>query len=219
MMIKGIIFDLDGTLLNTVDDINNAINYVLTKYQFPNKSEIETKNNLGSGSMNLVKRSLPNDISDELLHQIHQEYQEYYQHNNDILTKPYDGILEVLKELRSAGYKIAVVSNKDDNDVKLLNQSKFKGLIDYSIGARTHKPVKPDPYLINIALEELHLLYNEVIYVGDSDVDILTAKNSNLKMITVSWGFRTVEVLKKFHAENIINFPHEILEMVEKIDD
>lgn len=218
-MIKAIIFDLDGTLLNTIDDITNALNNTLKRYRYPTKSIEETKLNLGSGSIHLVKESLPKGVSEEEFKNIHRDYQEYYMKNNNILTNPYPGIIELLEELKENGYLLAVVSNKDDHDVKMLNKDKFKGLIEIAIGARKGEPVKPDPHLIKIALKKLNLKSEEVIYVGDSDVDILTANNANIKMITVSWGFRPYEVLLKYQATNIINHPNELIDKVEKIND
>ena len=210
-MIKGIIFDLDGTLLNTLDDLTNAVNHTLTTFGYPNKTKLETMMNLGSGSVHLIKHSLPEDVDEDEFKEIHSFYQNYYQLNNNILTKPYDGIIDVLKELKDLNYKLAVVSNKDDHDVKLLINDLFSGLFDVAIGARKNKPVKPDAYLVNLALDELKLTKEEVVYIGDSDVDILTAKNSKLKMITVSWGFRPYDVLINYQAENIINKPSDII--------
>lgn len=216
-MIKGILFDLDGTLLNTIEDINNALNWVLGKHGFPLKEVDETKLNLGSGSIHLVKKSLPGDIDEELFTLIHSEYQEHYEKNSNVLTRPYDGIIDAIKSLKAAGYKLAVVSNKDDGDVKLLNNDKFDGLIEVAIGARSGKPVKPDSYLLNVALNKLNLKKEEVIYVGDSDVDILTARNAGINMITVSWGFRPYNILIEYEAQNIINHPNQIIEKVEEI--
>lgn len=216
-MIKGIIFDLDGTLLNTLDDLSNAVNHTLITFGYPNKTSQETMMNLGSGSVHLIKHSLPKGVNEEEFLKIHTFYQNYYQSNNNILTRPYDGIIDVLKELKSLNYKLAVVSNKDDHDVKLLINDLFAGLFDVAIGARKNKPVKPDAYLVNLALDELKLTKDEVIYIGDSDIDILTAKNSKLKMITVSWGFRPYDVLIEYQAKNIINKPSEIINMLTEI--
>ncbi len=217
-MIKGIIFDLDGTLLNTLDDLNNAVNYTLEHFNYPTKKPLETMMNLGSGSKHLIKNSLPKDVKEEEFLKIHAFYQEYYQNNNNILTKPYDGILEVLKRLKDLGYKLAVVSNKDDHDVKLLINDLFPNLFHAAIGARSGKPVKPDKYLVDLAISKLNLEKEELVYVGDSDVDILTAKNSKIKMITVSWGFRPYDVLIKYNAENIIESPNEIFDTIDKIN-
>ncbi|MGI6787685.1 MAG: HAD family hydrolase [Acholeplasmataceae bacterium] len=218
-MIKGIVFDLDGTLLNTIDDINNALNHILRNNGFKEKNLNETKLNLGSGSRHLIQQSLPSYVSENVFLKVHTEYQEYYQHHNDILTRPYDGILEVLRDLKEKGFKLAVVSNKDDHDVKLLNRNKFLGLIDIAVGARRGKPVKPDPYLVNVALEKMELSHQEVVYIGDSDVDILTARNSKISMITVTWGFRDLITLEKHGATNIINHPSEIVKKVKLIND
>ncbi len=219
MMIKGIIFDLDGTLLDTIEDINNALNLILSNNGFSKRSIPETKLSLGSGSRHLVRTSLPSDVSEDVFLKVHSEYQEHYQQNNDILTRPYDGILEALKDLKEHGYKLAVVSNKDDHDVKLLNQNKFLGLIEIAVGARRGKPVKPDPYLVNVALDKMKLSKNEVIYVGDSDVDIKTARNSQIQMITVTWGFRDLTTLQSHGATHIINYPSEIIKKVKEIHD
>ncbi|HPX71775.1 MAG TPA: HAD family hydrolase [Acholeplasmataceae bacterium] len=218
-MIKGIIFDLDGTLLNTIEDINNALNLILENNGFPKRTIKQTKLSLGSGSFHLIRTSLPKSVNQATFLKIHAEYQRYYQNNNDILTRPYDGILDAIKELRANGYKLAVVSNKDDHDVKLLNQNKFQGLIDIAIGARKEKPVKPDPYLVRLALDEMKLTADEVVYVGDSDIDILTAKNANIPMITVTWGFRDLETLERCQATNIIDNPEDIIKKVKLIND
>ena len=167
--------------------------------------------NLGSGSVHLIKHSLPKDVDEDKFKEIHSFYQNYYQLNNNILTKPYDGIIDVLKKLKDLNYKLAVVSNKDDHAVKLLIDNLFSRLFDVAIGARKNKPVKPDAYLVNLALDELKLTKEEVVYIGDSDVDILTAKTSKLKMITVSWGFRPYDVLINYQAENIVNKPSDII--------
>lgn len=218
-MLKGIIFDLDGTLLDTLSDINNALNHILVKYGFPKKDKKHTRKNLGHGSIYLLRNSIDQNLKEEEFQKIHQDYVNYYQANNDILTKPYDGVIDLLKKLKELGYTLAVVSNKDDITVKSLNESKFLGLIDIAIGARHDKPKKPDPYLVGLALSKLNLKKEEAVYIGDSDVDILTARNSGLDMIAVTWGFRDLDVLEKNNAKNIVTNAKELLAKIMELGD
>lgn len=216
-MIKAIIFDLDGTLLNTVDDIKNSLNYVLKNNNFPEKSDEEVKSFLGYGSLNLIKDSLPKDTSNDIINNLYNEYVSHYTANNNILTGPYDDILTLIKLLKANKYLLAITSNKMQPAVSKLNDDIFLGLIDVAIGEREGLKLKPDPEMLYLALKELKLNSNEVIYVGDTEVDLLTAKNANIKSVAVTWGFRNKKELLKHNPNYIIDTPLDLLEVIDAI--
>ena len=213
-MIKGIIFDLDGTLLNTVDDIKNSLNYVLKENNFPICTLEQVKKSLGYGSLSLIKDSVPTNTSDILINKVYNEYVDYYTKNNNDLTRPYEDIMTLLKLLKANKYLLAITSNKMQEAVTELNENTFEGLIDVAIGERKTLKLKPDPEMLILALEELGLKPNEVIYVGDTEVDLLTAKNANLKSIAVTWGFRTKKELLKNSPDFVIDSPLDLLEII-----
>ena len=213
-MIKGIIFDLDGTLLNTVDDIKNSLNFVLEENNFPLRTEEEVKSNLGYGSLSLIKDSLPKDTTEDTINKIYNDYVSHYTKNNNNFTKPYEAIMTLLKLLKANKYLLAITSNKMQEAVTELNQETFLGLIDVAIGERKSLKLKPDPEMIVLALNELGLSNEEVLYVGDTEVDLLTAKNANLKSIAVTWGFRTKKELLKHSPDYVIDSPLDLLEII-----
>lgn len=213
-MIKGIIFDLDGTLLNTVDDIKNSLNFVLEENNFPLRTEEEVKSSLGYGSLSLIKDSLPKDTTEDTINKIYNDYVSHYTKNNNNFTKPYEDIMTLLKLLKANKYLLAITSNKMQEAVTELNQETFLGLIDVAIGERKSLKLKPDPEMIVLALDELGLSNEEVLYVGDTEVDLLTAKNANLKSIAVTWGFRTKKELLKHSPDYVIDSPLDLLEII-----
>lgn len=213
-MIKGIIFDLDGTLLNTVDDIKNSLNFVLEENNFPLRTEEEVKSSLGYGSLSLIKDSLPKDTTEDMINKIYNDYVSHYTKNNNNFTKPYEDIMTLLKLLKANKYLLAITSNKMQEAVTELNQETFLGLIDVAIGERKSLKLKPDPEMIVLALNELGLSNEEVLYVGDTEVDLLTAKNANLKSIAVTWGFRTKKELLKHSPDYVIDSPLDLLEII-----
>lgn len=213
-MIKGIIFDLDGTLLNTVDDIKNSLNFVLEENNFPLRTEEEVKSSLGYGSLSLIKDSLPKDTTEDMINKIYNDYVSHYTKNNNNFTKPYEDIMTLLKLLKANKYLLAITSNKMQEAVTELNQETFLGLIDVAIGERKSLKLKPDPEMIVLALDELGLSNEEVLYVGDTEVDLLTAKNANLKSIAVTWGFRTKKELLKHSPDYVIDSPLDLLEII-----
>jgi len=213
-MIKGIIFDLDGTLLNTVDDIKNSLNFVLKQNNFPNRTYEEVKKSLGYGSLSLVKDSVPLNTDEETINKVYNEYVDYYTKNNNNLTKPYDDIMTLLKLLKANKYILAITSNKMQEAVTELNKDTFLGLIDVAIGERKTLKLKPDPEMLILALNELGLSNNEVLYVGDTEVDLLTASNANIKSVAVTWGFRTKKELLTHSPNYLIDNPLDLLEII-----
>ena len=197
-MYKFVLFDMDGTVLNTLDDIHSAVNYTLRHFGYPEVTLNQTKHNTGNASRNLIAKSCPEDADvDEALN----FYVPYYQANCSKNTKPYDGIIELMKKLREKGIKIAVVSNKKDGAVKDLNEKWFKGLTDAAIGETDGYNRKPSPDLVFKAMEEIGAKKEECVYVGDTEVDILTARNSGIPCICVTWGFRDIDEIIDLGAD------------------
>ncbi len=192
---KAVIFDMDGTILDTLDDLRNSVNYALNKHGFPERSREEIRRFLGNGMVRLIERAVPEGTDPEVTASVLDAHKKYYPDHCAELTRPYPGICDLIAELKNVGLKTAVVSNKTDKNVKSLVDTYFKGLFTVSVGARDGVPRKPSPELVSIALEELGVSTEDAIYIGDSDVDVETARNSGLEMITVLWGFRDKEQL------------------------
>ncbi len=205
-MIKAVVFDMDGTILNTLEDLKDSVNAIMKQYDFPEHTLGEIRSYVGNGSHKLIERSVPAGTDADTIERVHDAYVPYYQAHCAIKTRPYDGIVELLQRLRAAGIRTAVVSNKGDGAVKDLCKLHFPGLFDAEIGAREGLAVKPARDLVDIALKELDVCLeqnpsgsirrDEVIYVGDSEVDFLTAQNSELQCINVLWGFRDKDFLE-----------------------
>ena len=209
-----IIFDLDGTLLNTLEDLADSTNFALRELNYPEHTIDEIRNFVGNGVAKLIERATPDGVNYEKCLQI---FKKNYSRNMYNKTAPYEGILSMLSTLREKGYKIAVVSNKFDAAVKELCQKYFPNLIDIAIGENEALGIrkKPAPDTVLQALIELQTTAENAIFCGDSDVDIMSAKNSNMPCISVTWGFRNKEFLLKHGAEIIVNTPQEIIDFLE----
>lgn len=208
MSIKLAIFDMDGTTLSTLEDISNAVNHTLQEFGQPTRPNTEIVNYLGNGSRWLWENIFPGN--DELIDKYLAAYSAYYKEHCTIHTKPYDGILDLLMNLRNQGIKVAIVSNKPDFAVQPLCQEHFSGLIDFACGERQGIRRKPYPDSVNECLNKLKIDRAEAVYIGDSEVDVATAKNSGLECLAVSWGFRSVETLKKAGAKKIFATVEEL---------
>lgn len=217
-MIKGAIFDLDGTLLNTIEDIADSMNSVLLMHKEDVYSYKEYKNLVGRGFTNLVYDTFSKELDieehDEILAKLNKEYAKRYLNK----TKPYIGILELLKKLEKKGVKLAVNTNKNEEYAVNILKEKL-GEIDFKIiiGKREDIPLKPDKTGVEIILKELDLNKEEVIYIGDSNVDMLTGKNSGLKTIGVNWGFRGEKELKEYGADYIAYKADDIFNIITKL--
>ena len=216
MKYKAIVFDLDGTLLNTLEDLKDAVNFALRQKQMPERSLEEIRNFVGNGIANLLKRSVPAGTGDQETAEALAIFREYYGAHCQDKTKPYDGIMELLAEIKKSGIRTAVVSNKADFAVKELIPFYFGDSIPVAMGENEAEgiPKKPAPDMVWKALEELGCSREEAVYIGDSDVDVQTAKNSGLDFIGVSWGFRGREFLEKQGADVIVDKPEEILRVI-----
>lgn len=195
-MIKGIIFDLDGTLLNTIDDIADSVNAVLERHGFPTHTVEEYKMFVGSGAKILIERALGNNTDNELFKTVFDEYIEYYGKHREDKTAPYAGVPEMLGKLKGK-YRLGVLSNKPHADTVPMVAAHFgDGLFDLVYGQRDGIPRKPDPTVVYGMINDMGLTVDEVMYVGDSENDILTANNAGCRACCVLWGFRTYEQMK-----------------------
>lgn len=215
-MNKMVIFDLDGTLLDTLDDLCNSVNYSLRTNNFPERSLEEVRTFVGNGIRLLIERSVPEGTSKELIDKTFECFKTYYAvHCND-KTKTYPGVMDMLKELKKNGYKIAVLSNKAQYAVTKLCDIYFNNLLDDAVGARENVAKKPSPDALYICAENNNINLNNIIYVGDSDVDVATANNAGVRGIAVTWGFRSRELLIKCGAENLADNTDELLQILLK---
>ncbi len=217
-MIKGIVFDLDGTTLHTLDDIKNSLNKVLERNGYPAKTYDEVRKMVGNGSRNLIREALPvND--DETIERILEEYIADYSVNYHITTRAYEGIPELLERLQERGILMAVNSNKPDMMTRALMKECFPDIrFTKIIGQRDDIPRKPDPASTNMIVEEMNLPKNEVLYIGDSETDVKTAKNAKLASVGCLWGFRDRKTLEEAGAEYIVERPEDILKLLGEIE-
>lgn len=239
MPIDTIIFDLDGTLLNTLEDLTDAVNYALRQYNLPTHSYEDVRMMVGNGVRNLVLRGVglqrldptkPDDVvwmevpqgevpvTAEQFEDIFATFRAYYVDHCQVKTRLYDGIRELLLLLRARGYRLAIVSNKLQAGVTELQHIYFDGLIDVAIGEREGIARKPAPGMVEAALralcregETVDDVRARAIYVGDSDVDILTARNAGMPCISVLWGFRDEAFLRQYGATLFAREPKDIL--------
>ena len=215
-MISGVIFDLDGTLLNTLEDLTDSVNYALEKYSYPVKSIDKVKQAVGNGVRILFQRLLPNGESSEHFEEVILTFKEHYKTNMYNKTCPYDGIMEMLKKLKLKGIQTSVVSNKYDAAVKELCKKYFGDLIHVAIGENEEEGIrkKPAPDSVFKAIEQMRVSIEHVIYVGDSETDVQTAKNAEIDCIGCTWGFRDKSVLQEEGARYIIELPEQIFDII-----
>lgn len=214
MKYKAVIFDMDGTILNTLEDLTNATNYSLRQFGMPERSLEEVRMFVGNGIRKLVERAVPAGTPKEKIDQILDVFLEYYEIHSADNTSPYPGILELVEKLKKSGIKTAVSTNKADVPAQELGREYFNGIFDLIVGQQDGLKVKPAPDSVNKILSILDIQKKDAIYIGDSDVDVQTAKNSGLDFIGVSWGFRGREFLEKNGAKNIVDNANEILDLV-----
>ncbi len=210
---KAVVFDMDGTILDTLTDMHNAVNRILTKHGCPERTFEQVKSYVGNGIKPLLERAFPKGYDGDF-NKLTEEFMLDYKVHCADFTRPYDGIPEVMKALRNSGVKVAIVSNKPDLAVNKLAERFFDGLYDVAVGEIEGLDKKPAPDEVYHALNMLDVENTSAVYVGDSDVDLLTAKNSEMDCISVSWGFKTREFLEDLNAKTIIDSPAEILSIV-----
>ena len=214
MKIKAVIFDLDGTLTDTLADLTNSVNYALSQFGFPERSEEEVRSFVGNGVRRLINLSVPYGTSKKNCEECLNAFKTHYEKNSCVNTKPYDGINEVLEILKNKGIKTAVVTNKVHWAAEEIVCHFFDGFIDLTVGQIDGVAQKPEPDGIFFALEKLGEAKENAVYVGDSEVDCITARNAGVPCIGVTWGFRNREILEKNGADFIVSEPKEILSSV-----
>lgn len=210
-----LLFDLDGTLLDTLGDLTDGVNHVLSRFSFKNRTEQEIKSFIGNGIPTLLRRSLPADANDLIHTQAMSYFSEYYGQNMKNKTKPYDGVYELLLSLKQQGFNVGVVSNKKDSAVKELCSFFFNPVFGgennrFALGATGEHNRKPNPQLVFDAMNSFGSNKESTVMIGDSDVDIMTAKNAGIDIICVGWGFRDAEFLAGKGALNIANNAEEL---------
>lgn len=210
MRYQAVLFDMDGTVLDTLADLTNAVNHILDEYAMPRRTPREVASFLGNGAARLLSKSVPAGTSDARLAEMLRVYQPWYDSHCAILTAPYPGILTLMKSLREAGVKQAVISNKQDSAVKRLAAEHFPGLLETAVGESAAVRRKPNPDAVLAALREMDVAPENAVYVGDTEVDLQTAENAGLACAVVGWGFRTEDELHAAGAERIFHSAEEL---------
>ena len=211
---KLIIFDLDGTILDTILDLNAALNYVFAEFNLSKISVETTRLNLGNGIKRLI---IDSKGSNENIDVFYNMFMEYYNKNYNVYTKPYDGIIDLLYELKNKGYKLAVISNKNIVPLKKLVDYHFNNIFDMVLGDGMGFKRKPDPEIINYCIDKLNSNISNTIYIGDSDIDINTVNNSKVNGLFVSYGYRKREILEQNGAKIIFDNVLELKDYLNKL--
>ena len=213
-MITTIVWDMDGTVLNTLIDLRDSVNYVLRKYNMPEHTIEEYRRYFGSGIRYALECAVVDGTPSETIDEMLPIFKEHYDVHCLDNTCPYDGILDAMKKLKEKGYKMAIVSNKIDSAVKELNEKFFKEYVNVAIGETPGTKRKPAPDMVEQALKELGSSKEESIYIGDSEVDLQTAINSSLPCISVLWGFRDRDYLIEQGATTFAETPEELIQLL-----
>ena len=206
------IFDLDGTLLSTLGDLAASCNYALRTNGLPERTIDGVRQFVGNGVKKLMERAIPGGLDNDKFDKTYADFRQHYMQHNLDTTKPYDGVMEMLEELRKRGKKVAVVSNKFYAATQELCRHFFGDLVPVAIGEREDIRKKPAPDTVLEAMRQLGVTAERAVYIGDSDVDIDTARNSGMPCISVLWGFRDKEFLLEHGATTLVSTPEEILE-------
>lgn len=219
-MIKFIIFDLDGTLIDTIEDIANACNYALRQCGCPERRLDEYNMLVGRGIDNLFRGALPQGMkSEDMVTRMREHFVPYYNLHKCDFSHPYDGIIELLDRLSAEGIRFAVASNKYQDGTEQLVRNLF-GRYDFVkiLGERKGKPIKPDPLIVQEAMEGIPgINIDEVLYCGDSNVDMQTGINAGVKTVGVTWGFRSREELQAYNPYALIDHPSELIQIISKL--
>lgn len=214
MKYKLAIFDMDGTILDTLQDLADAMNYELRKYGMQERTIDEIRRFVGNGIRKLIERAVPIETTSPTIDAMFTDFVEYYKTHCEIATKPYDGIEILIKKVREAGIKTAVNSNKADAAVQILCDRYFPTLFDIAVGEKAGIAKKPAPDSVNEILRQLEVQKTEAVYIGDSDVDFETARNAGLDFIGVDWGFRGQAFLRACGAEKIAVNTEDVLHII-----
>lgn len=211
-----VLFDLDGTLLNTLEDLTGAVNRALRESGYPERTQDEVRSFVGNGVGMLIRRALPTaaDGDEEAYQETLQAFKSYYQRHNNDATTPYDGVMEMLDALRGAGVRLAIVSNKNDPNVQALTHDYFGRYISLAVGEREGVRPKPHPDTVLEVMRQWRADPARTLYVGDSGVDIQTARNAGVDCASVTWGFCGEEALKKGAPTILVHTPDALTRFV-----
>ena len=207
----GILFDLDGTLLNTLEDLTDATNYALGQFGYRPRTLEQVRRAIGNGAANQIRKSLPEGTPEDIVQQVLEVYKPYYTEHCRIKTRPYEGVPEALEALKK--YPVAIVSNKPDAAVKALCADYFPGI--YALGETPDCPRKPAADMVYQGMKAIGA--DRCIYVGDSEVDVLTAKNAGVPCLCVLWGFRDKEDITAVGGEHFCQQPKQLVEKIEEL--
>ena len=214
MSYKAVLFDMDGTLLDTLEDLRDSTNHVLRQMGYPERSLEEMRRFVGNGAEKQIRRAVPEGTSEEKIMETLAAYRAYYQDHCQIKTRVYDGLLDMLSELKAKGIKLAVVSNKPDSAVQKLSREYFGDRMDFAVGPSDGVRCKPYPDMAEEALKALGVEKKDAVFVGDSEVDVQTGLNAGLDVIAVSWGFRSREVVIEAGAKMIADDASEMEKLI-----
>lgn len=215
---QGVIFDLDGTLLDTLDDLTDSMNTILQEYGLPSCTKVQTASYLGYGSKVYLEKASGGKLNPKQFADCLDTYKAYYAAHMNDKTKPFSGILPLLETLQNQGIYTAVVSNKFDAAVKGLCQQYFGNRIDFAIGEGNGLRPKPSGDMLQSVVQKWGIALQDCIYIGDTEVDLQTAENAHMPCIAVSWGFRTKQQLMDFGAKHIVDTPKELKNLLHKQD-
>lgn len=217
-MKKFIVFDLDGTLLDTLGDLRAAVNFALSSESLPARSPDEVRRFVGNGIRKLVERAVPEGTDPAQTDRVFAAFKAYYPTHCMVLTKEYDGITELLLRLKAEGAKLGVVTNKSDAPAKALMAHYFPGVFDSVVGEREGVRKKPAPDSVFETLRFLGGSVGEAVYIGDSEVDVRTAENVGCELVAVTWGFRSRETLWREGAEKLADTPEALFEILKSMN-
>lgn len=213
-MIENILFDLDGTLLNTLNDLADSVNHALSAHHFPTRPTADIRRALGYGAHQLIKQSLPSNVTEEQVDATLATFRSHYLIHQSDTTAPYPGIIHMLRQLHEEGFQTAIVSNKPDDAVQLLHRHFFQGLVNMAQGQTPSIRRKPAADMITACMNRLHASASSTIYVGDSEVDYQTARNAGIRCCLVTWGFRDKEQLTALHPDRLCETPENIIDFI-----
>lgn len=214
MKYRAVLFDMDGTVLNTLDDLTDAVNAAMRNFALHEVSRDTVRANLGNGAGYLIDHVVPEECGDIFKENVCAWYKPYYDAHCRIKTAPYDGIMDLMKKLKAQGVKLAIVSNKPNGAVQVLAEDFFAGMLETSVGESAAIRRKPSPDTVLAAAELMGMCKEECVYVGDSEVDVMTAKNAGMDCIAVDWGFRSRRQLEEAGASVIVSSTDELYEVL-----
>ena len=212
MKSQACIFDLDGTLLDTLQDLANSVNIALVDFGQPVRTVEEVRAFVGNGVRKLMQRAVPEGTDEDLGERIYERFLEVYDREKNHYTKPYDGILELIALLKARGIACAVLSNKNDDAVAALCEAHFPNCFEFTQGMRPGVAPKPAPDALFALCTRMGINPEDAVYIGDSEVDVKTAQAAGMRLVAVTWGFRSREMLAKTGAKEMIDAPRELIE-------